>query len=118
MSCDYGDIIEQKFLSSASSSPASLFPSVFRALVEKEAPPAGTSKLVPSSREVEDPVAALAVNPISAPPIDAKLIILSSDSEDEVDWKVLIAEDEVDWEVLAAEGDEVKSMGSWSPSMI
>jgi hypothetical protein len=112
MSCDYGNIIEQKFLSSASSSPASLFPGVFRAPMEKEAPPAGTSKLVPSSREVEDPVAALAVNPISAPPIDAKLIILSSDSEDEV------AEDEVIWEVLAIEGDEVESMGSWSPSMI
>jgi hypothetical protein len=30
----------------------------------------------------------------------------------------LIAEDEVDWEVLVAEGDEVESMGSWSPSMI
>jgi hypothetical protein len=40
-------------------------------------------------------VAAPAVNPVSAPPIDAKLIILSSDSEDEVDWKTLIAEDEV-----------------------
>jgi hypothetical protein len=46
------------------------------------------------------------------------LIVLSSDSEDEVDWKALIAEDEVDWEVLAAEGDEVESVGSWSPSMI
>jgi hypothetical protein len=46
------------------------------------------------------------------------LIILSSDSEDEIDWKALIAKDEVDWEVLAAEGDEVESMGSWSLSMI
>jgi hypothetical protein len=67
---------------------------------------------------VEDPVAAPAVNPVSAPPVDAKLIVLSSDSEDEVDWKVLIAKDEVNWEVLAAEGEEVESMGSWSPSMI
>jgi hypothetical protein len=46
------------------------------------------------------------------------LIVLSSDSKDEVDWKVLIAEDEVDWEVLAAEGDEVESMGCWSSLMI
>jgi hypothetical protein len=58
------------------------------------------------------------VNPVSAPPVDAKLIVLSSDSKDEVDWKVLIAEDEVDWEVLAAEGDEVESMGCWSSLMI
>jgi hypothetical protein len=56
---------------------------------------------------VENPVVAPAVNPISAPPVDTKLIVLSSDSEDEVDW-----------EVLAAEGDEVESVGSWSPSMI
>jgi hypothetical protein len=55
---------------------------------------------------------------LSLLPVDAKLIVLSSDSEDEVDWKALIAEDEVDWEVLAAEGDEVESVGSWSPSMI
>jgi hypothetical protein len=53
--------------------------------VEKEAPPARTSKLTPSSRKVEDPVAAPAVNPVSAPPVDAELIVLSSDSEDEVD---------------------------------
>jgi hypothetical protein len=46
------------------------------------------------------------------------LIILSSDSKDEVDWKAFIAEDEVDWEVLAAEDDEVESVGSWSSSMI
>jgi hypothetical protein len=67
---------------------------------------------------VEDLVAAPTVNPVSAPLVDAKLIVLSSDSEDEVDWKALIAEDEVDWEVLAVEGDEVESVGSWSPSMI
>jgi hypothetical protein len=41
-------------------------------------------------------MAAPMVNPVAAPPVDAKLIILSSDSEDEVDWKVLIAEEEVD----------------------
>jgi hypothetical protein len=86
--------------------------------VEKEAPPVGTSKPVPSSREVEDPVVAPTVNPVFAPPVDAKLIILSSDSKDEVDWKAFIAEDEVDWEVLAAEDDEVESVGSWSSSMI
>jgi hypothetical protein len=40
------------------------------------------------------------------------LIVLSSDSEDEVDWKTLIAEDEVNCIVLAAEGDEVESVGS------
>jgi hypothetical protein len=56
----------------------------------EEAPPAETSKLVPSLREEEDPAAAPAVNPVSIPPIDADLmavdlIILSSDSEDKVD---------------------------------
>jgi hypothetical protein len=88
-----------------------------------EALPARTSKLVPSLWEEEDPVVAPVVNPISVPPIDANLmgvnlIILSSDSEDEVDWEVLIAEDEVDWEVLATEEDDVESVGSWSPSRI
>jgi hypothetical protein len=28
------------------------------------------------------------------------LIVLSSDSEDEVDWEALAVEDEVDWEAL------------------
>jgi hypothetical protein len=46
------------------------------------------------------------------------LIVLSSDSEDEVDWEALIVEDEVDWEVLATEYDDVESMGSWSLSRI
>jgi hypothetical protein len=36
------------------------------------------------------------VNPVSAPLVDANLVILSSGSEDEVDWEALIAEDEVD----------------------
>jgi hypothetical protein len=69
-------------------------------------------------REVEDLVAAPAVNPVFARPVDAKLIVLSSDSEDEVDWEALIVEDEVNWEVLATEYDDVESMGSWSPSRI
>jgi hypothetical protein len=104
--------------SSASSSPVSSSPSVRGALVEKEVSPAGTSKLVPSSRKVEDPAAAPAVNPVPAPLVDANLVVLSSGSEDEVDWEALIAEDEVDWEVLASEDDEVESVGSWSPSTI
>jgi hypothetical protein len=41
------------------------------------------------------------------------LIILSNDSEDEIDWEVLIAGDEVDWEALTAEDvDDVESVGS------
>jgi hypothetical protein len=46
------------------------------------------------------------------------LIVLSSDSEDEVNWEALIVEDEVDWEVLAAEDDDVEYVGSWSLSRI
>jgi hypothetical protein len=91
--------------------------------VVEEAPPVGTSKPVLSLQEEEDPVAVPAVNPIFVPPVDAdsmgvNLIVLSSSSEDEVDWEALIVEDEVDWEVLAAEDDNVESMGSWSPSRI
>jgi hypothetical protein len=57
------------------------------------------------------------------PPIDADLmgvdlIVLSSGSEDEVDWEALIAEDEVNWEVLVVEYDDVESVDSWSPSRI
>jgi glycine cleavage system protein P-like pyridoxal-binding family len=44
---------------------------------------------------VEDPVAAPTINPVSAPLVGANLIVLSSGSEDEVDWEALIAEDEV-----------------------
>jgi hypothetical protein len=96
---------------------------VREAPVVEEAPPAGTSKPVPSLRAEEDPAAAPVVNPISIPPVDADLmgvdlIILSSGSEDEVDCEALIAEDEVNWEVLATEDDDVESMGSWSPSRI
>jgi hypothetical protein len=109
--------------SEGSSSPASLALGVREALAVEEAPPAGTSKLVPSLRAEEDPMAAPMVNLVSIPPVDADLmgvdlIILSSGSEDEVDCEALIAKDEVDWEVLAAEDDNVKSMGSWSPSRI
>jgi hypothetical protein len=51
--------------------------------------------------EEEDLATAPTVNPVSASPIDADLmgvdlIVLSSGSEDEVDWEALIAEDEVD----------------------
>jgi hypothetical protein len=51
--------------------------------------------------------------------MDADLIILSSDSEDEVDWEALIAEDEINWEALASEDDDdVESVDSWSLSRI
>jgi hypothetical protein len=51
----------------------------------EEAPPAGTSKPVPSLREEEDPVVAPAINLVSVPPVDADLmgvdlIVLSSGS--------------------------------------
>jgi hypothetical protein len=82
--------------SSASLLLASSSPSVCGALVEKEAPPARTSKPVPSSWKVEDPMVAPAVNPASAPLVDENLVVLSSGSEDEVDWEALITEDEVD----------------------
>jgi hypothetical protein len=73
--------------------------------------------------EEQDPVAAPAVNPISAPPVDANLmgvdlIVLSSGSEDEVDSEALIVKDEVDSEILAVEDDDVESVGSWSLSRI
>jgi hypothetical protein len=73
----------------ASSSPALSALGARDAPVVEEAPPAGTSKPVPSLRE-EDPVVAPAVNLVFAPPVDADLmgvdlIVLSSDSEDEVD---------------------------------
>jgi hypothetical protein len=48
--------------------------------------------------------------------VGADLIVLNSNSEDEVDWEALAAEDEVDWEVLEAEDDDdVESVGSGSP---
>ena len=47
----------------------------------------------------------------------ADLIVLSSDSQDEVDWEALAAEDEVDWGALAVEDDDdVESVGSGPPA--
>jgi hypothetical protein len=47
------------------------------------------------------------------------LIILSSGSEDEVDWEMLVTEDEINWEALVTEDDDdIESMGRWSPSRI
>jgi hypothetical protein len=56
--------------------------------------------LVPSLWKEEDPTAAPTANLVFVPPIDAAsvevdLIVLSSDSEDEVDWEALITRDEV-----------------------
>jgi hypothetical protein len=51
--------------------------------------------------------------------MEVDLIVLSSDSEDKVDWEGLVTGDKVDWEALAAEDvDDVESVGSWSPSRI
>jgi hypothetical protein len=89
--------------------------------VEK-APLVGTSTPVLPLRKKEGLAAALVVNlvPISlvdATSAGADLIILSSDSEDEVDWEALAAEDEVDWEALVAEDDDdVEFVGSGSPT--
>jgi hypothetical protein len=110
-------------LSSASSSTALSALGARDAPAVEEAPPAETSKPVSSLREEEDLATAPAVNPISAPPVDADLmgvdlIVLSSGSEDKVDWEALIAENEVDWEVLAVEDDNVESVSSWSLSRL
>jgi hypothetical protein len=51
--------------------------------------------------------------------MDVDLIVLSSYSEDEVDWEALVTEDEIDWEALADEDDDdIEFVGSWSPSRI
>jgi hypothetical protein len=94
---------------------------VQEASVVEKALPASTSTPVPSLRKDEDLGATPAVNLISvdATFVDADLIILSSSSEDEVDWEALIAEDEIDWEALIGkDDDDVESVGSWSPSRI
>lgn len=44
------------------------------------------------------------------------MIILSSNSEDEIDWDSLASEDEIDWETVTVEDDEVESVGSGSPT--
>jgi hypothetical protein len=85
---------------SSSSLLASLPFGVCGALLVEKAPPTETSVSVPSLWKEEDPAAAPAANLVSVPPIDAAsvevdLIVLSSDSEDEVDWEALIAGDEV-----------------------
>jgi hypothetical protein len=87
--------------SSTSLSPALLALSAHDAPAVEDAPPTGTSKPVPSLREEEDQATAPAVNPAFVPPADTdlmamNLIALSSGSEDEVDWEVLIVKDEVD----------------------
>jgi hypothetical protein len=60
------------------------------------------------------------INLVSVPPVDVALmgvdfVILSSDSEDEVDWETLVIRDEVDWEALAAEDVDESSMWVASP---
>jgi hypothetical protein len=82
--------------SSSASLPTSLSLGAQEALVVEKGLPARTSTLVPSLRKDEDPGAAPTVNFVSVPPIDAismdaDLIILSSSSEDEVDWEALVA---------------------------
>jgi hypothetical protein len=110
--------------SSSFSLLASLSLGVREASVVEKAPPSRTSTPVPYLRKDKDPGATPAVNLISVPSIDAAsmdadLIILSSDSEDEVDWEALIAEDEINWEALASEDDDdVESVDSWSLSRI
>jgi predicted dinucleotide-binding enzyme len=74
---------------------------VQEASVVEKALPARTSTSVSNLRKEEDPAAAPVANLVSVPPVDAALmgvdlIILSSDSKDEVDWEALIAGDEVD----------------------
>ena len=57
------------------------------------------------------------ISVVDATSVRVDLIILSSDSEDEVYWEALTAEDEVDWDTLVAEeDDDVESMGSGSPA--
>jgi hypothetical protein len=108
----------------SSSSSSSLLPSssfgVREAPVVEKAPLVETSAPVPPLWKEDDPAATPMANliPISlvdATSVGADLIILSSDSEDKVDWKALAAKDEVDWEALVAKyDDEVESMGSGS----
>jgi hypothetical protein len=93
---------------------------VREASVVEEASPARTSMPVPTLWKEEGPATAPVANLVSVPPFDAtligvELIVLSSESEDEVDWEALVAGDEVDWEALAAKDvDDVESIGSWS----
>jgi predicted dinucleotide-binding enzyme len=108
--------------SSSSSLLESLALGVREAHMVEKAPSAETSTQVLTLRKEEDPAATPMANLVSVPPVDAASmgvdsIILSSDSEDEVDWEALVAGDEVDHEALVAEDvDDVESVGSWSPS--
>jgi hypothetical protein len=105
-------------VSSSSSSSAPLSLGVREASVVEKALLAGTSPLVPTLRKKEDPVATPMANIVSISLVDATLIgfdliVLSSGSEDEVDWEALIAKNEVDWEALAAKDvDDIEFVGS------
>ena len=91
------EVLSSKRSSSSSSLPAS--PAV------EKAPSVGTSTPVVPLPKKEDQAAAPVVNLVPISLIDATLsgadlIVLSSDSEDEVDWEALAAKYEVDWEAL------------------
>ena len=105
----------------SSSGRSSSSPSLLAPPVVGKAPLVGTSaSVVPLQKE--DPSAAPMVTLVPLIAVDATstradLIILSSDSEDEIDWEALATEDEVDWDALAAENDDdVESVGSRSPA--
>jgi hypothetical protein len=106
----------------ASSSGRSLSSSsLLSSLTVEKVPLIRTSTPVLPLQKKEGLVAAPVVNfvPISlvdATSARADLIVLSSDSDDEVDWEALVVEDEVDWEVLVVEDDDdIESVGSGSP---
>ena len=107
-------------MAASSSGRSSLLPSLSAPPMVGKAPLVGTSAPVVPLQKKEDPLAAPVVTlvPLSATDATstrADLIVLSSDSEDEVDWEALAAEDKVDWGALAVEDDDdVESMGSGS----
>ena len=88
-------------MAESSSERSSSPPSLPAPPVVEKAPLVGTSAPVVPLQKKEDPSAAPVVTlvPLSAADATltrADLIILSSDSEDEVDWEALAAKDEVD----------------------
>jgi hypothetical protein len=96
-----------KSSSTSSSLSASSSFGVREALAVEKAPLVRTSAPVQPLRKEYGLAAAPVANLIPISLVDAtsagvNLIILSSDSEDEVDWEALAAEDEVDWETLVA----------------
>ena len=108
-------------MAESSSGKSSSSPSLPAPPVVGKAPLVGTSApVVPLQKE--DPSAAPVVTlvPLSAADATstrADLIVLSSDSEDEVDWEALTAKDKVNWGALAVEDDDdVESVGSGSPA--